>query len=164
MMSGKPVFSLTELGRVLGVSAQSMSKWSKLGGFPLPDGERWEAWPVLEWWLIHKASRAVQRGLIQRVCDAIKAPSPDFPSDEQMSESDRLDLALKEHKLNRLIGDSVSFADVKEIVGTLATEIRQACESAKAATGHDVMPMFNAAFDRFDESLQKQMAELESMN
>ena len=162
MAKQKPVVSLTVLGRVFGVSAQSMSKWSNLSGFPSADGNGWVAWPVIEWWLINKASRAVQRGLVQQVCEAMKAPSPDFPSDEQMSESDRLDLALKEHKLNRLIGDAISFADVREIVGALATEIRQACESAKAATGHDVMPMFNAAFDRFDASLQKQMAELES--
>lgn len=161
----KPVYSLTELGRVLGVSAQSMSKWSKLAGFPRAmDGDRWEAMPVVEWWLIHKAARGQQRGLLQRLCEVLKAPIPEISDESQMSESDRLDLALKEHKLNRMIGDCVSFSDIKDIVGTLATEIRQACESAKTATGHDVMPMFDAAFDRFSATLQKQIDAMESAN
>ncbi len=161
----KPVFSLSELGRFLGVSAQSMSKWSKLAGFPrAADGDRWEALPVFEWWMINKATRAQQRGLLQRLSEVLRMPSPEMAEENQISKSDRLDLELKEHKLNRMIGDCVSFADVREIVGTLATEIRQACESAKAATGHDVMPMFNAAFDRFDELIAKQIQQLESAN
>ncbi len=148
-------FSLSELGRVIGVSAQSMSKYAKLGGFPRStDGDRWEAMPVALWWLQHRAKVKLQREVHSGLSAAlgIAGDGATLPAD-QMSQSDQLDLQLKAHKVSRAIGDTVSFSDIRNIVGELASEIRQACASVNAATGRDVLPLFEEAFDRFEASL-----------
>jgi len=148
-------FSLSELGRFIGVSAQSMSKYAKLGGFPrATDGDRWAAMPVVVWWLQHRAKVRLQREVHSGLSAALGIGGDEStPAAELMSESDRLDLQLKSHKVARAIGDCVSFEAIRDVVTLLATDIRQACDSVNAATGRDVLPLFDEAFDRFEQSL-----------
>lgn len=150
-------FSLSELGRVIGVSAQSMSKYAKLGGFPrATDGDRREAMPVIVWWLQHRAKVKLQRELHTGLSSVLGiAGDGETPAADLMSPGDQLDLQLKAHKVARAIGDCVSFTDIRAIVGELASEIRLACASVNVATGRDVLPLFEEAFDKFEESLNQ---------
>lgn len=150
-------YSLTEIGRMLGVSAQTMSKYSKQPGFPpaSDDGKR-EAMPAIEWWFLHRAPKKMQRQLHAELRASLGLSADgSTPVEPQMSESDRLDLALKSHKVSRAIGDCVSFADIRGIVGNLATNIRQACDGVNTATGRDMLPLFDEAFDEFERSLDE---------
>lgn len=150
----KATYSLSELSRIIGVSPQALTKWRRLAGFPeATDGEKREALPVVLWWLEQRASSKIQRDVHSRLAAAIGIAEDGTSAADQMSESDRLDLMLKAHKVAKAVGDSVSFADIRAIVAELATEIRQACAGVNAATGRDVLPLFDEAFDRFEQSL-----------
>ncbi len=154
--AAKSAFSLTEIGRMIGVSAQSMSKYSKLQGFPAADAKtgKYEAMPVIEWWFCHRAPKKMRQQLHAELLASLGlSPDGTAPAAEQMSESDRLDLQLKSHKVAKAVGDCVSFADIRAIVGNLATSIRTACAGVNAATGRDVIPLFDEAFDEFEKSL-----------
>lgn len=142
-------YSQAELARMLGVSAQAVSKYSKEPGFPRADrdGLR-EAVPVFQWWIVNRAPKAIRNEVAGQLGLEVQNEPEDLSS-----ESEKLDLRLKAHKVSKAIGDVVSFSDVRGIIGDLAREIRQACEKVNAATGRDVLPMFEEAFNRFEESL-----------
>lgn len=153
----KFAFSLTEIGRMVGVSANAMATYAKMSGFPEADenGKR-PSMPCIAWWLTHKAPEKLQRQLHGELSDSLGiANDGSVAAADNMSESDRLDLQLKAHKVAKAVGDAVSFADIRGIVGTLAANIRQACAGVNAATGRDVLPLFDQAFDEFEASLDE---------
>jgi len=76
---------------------------------------------------------------------------------DDMSESDRLDLQLKAHKVARAVGDCVSFTDIRGIVSKMAANIRQACAGVNAVCGRDVLPLFDEAFDAFEAELDQEI-------
>lgn len=157
--NAKSAFSLTEIGRMIGVSAQSMSKYSKLQGFPAADkfGKR-EAMPVIQWWFLNRAPKKLQRQLHGELRASLGLTDDgSVPVSDDMSESDRLDLQLKAHKVSRAIGDCVSFTDIRGIVSKMAANIRQACAGVNAACGRDVLPLFDEAFDEFESLLDAEI-------
>ena len=154
-----PTFSLTEIGRMLGISAQSMSKYSKEPGFPpeTKDGKR-EAMPCIQWWFEHRAPKKLQRELHADLRKSLGLSDDGTATvSDELSESDRLDLQLKSHKVARAIGDCVSFTDIRGIVSKMAANIRQACAGVNAATGRDVLPLFDEAFDEFEAELDQEI-------
>ncbi|MFO0979674.1 MAG: hypothetical protein U0996_24965 [Planctomycetaceae bacterium] len=100
------------------------------------------------WWLVHRAPKTIRNEVAGQLGIEIRSDPEDLSI-----ESERLDLRLKAHKVSKAIGDAVSFADIRSIIGDLAREIRQACDKVNAATGRDVLPLFDRAFSSFEESL-----------
>lgn len=96
--AAKFTFSLSEIGRMIGVSPQSMSVYSRLRDFPEASdksGKR-EAMPVIQWWFLNRAPKKLQRELHAdlRASLGLTDDGTATVSDE-LSESDRLDLQLK---------------------------------------------------------------------
>ena len=158
--AAKSVFSLTEIGRMIGVSAQSMSKYSRLQGFPAAcdkSGKR-EAMPVIQWWFLNRAPKRLQRQLHSELRASLGLSDDGTATvSDEMSASDRLDLALKAHKVARAVGDCVSFADIRAIVSKMAANIRQACAGVNSACGRDVLPLFDEAFNEFEAELDDEI-------
>lgn len=147
----------SEFGRLVGVSSQTASKYARLPGFPDPDqNDKIEAFAAICWWVVHKAPRPIQRELHSQLGVALGIAT-EVPEDRPLSiaeETERLDLQLKAHKVLRAVGEAVLFSDIRGIVGRLASAIREACQQVNAASGRDVLPLFEAAFDQFEEELK----------
>lgn len=158
--AAKSAFSLTEISRMLGLSAQTLSKYSKQHGFPeaFDKSGKYEALPVIEWWFCNRAPKKIRRQFHADLRASLGLTDDgSVPVSDEMTESDRLDLALKAHKVARAVGDCVSFTDIRGIVSKMAANIRQACAGVNAATGRDVLPLFDEAFDEFEAELDQEI-------
>ena len=148
-------YSLTELGRIVGVSAQAMSKYAKMTGFPGPTADgRWVALPVIRWWLANRAALQTRKSVYTELRDSLGITTEDS-APPTMTEMESIELSLKAHKLALAVGDCVRYEDIRHFVTQLANEIRSACESVLTATGRDQLPLFEAAFERFFTSLDE---------
>lgn len=153
--TAQTAYSLSELGRIVGVSAQAMSKYSKMTGFPEPTSEnRWVAIPVIRWWLANRATLPMRKIVYAELRESLGIKTEDS-APETMTEMEAIELKLKAHKLALAVGDCVRYEDIRHFVTQLANEIRGACESVLTATGRDQLPLFEAAFERFFVSLDE---------
>ncbi len=152
--------SRNELARFIGCSGQTISKYARQPGFPQPDGaDKLDAVECIAWWLTQKAPRAKQRELYGKLSGVLGIETNGEAEAEKPAsiaeEHERLDLQLKAHKVSKAIGDCVAFADIRSIVGKLASGIREACGQVNDISGRDVLPLFEAAFSRFEAELDE---------
>lgn len=162
--NAKSAFSLTEISRMVGLSAQTLSKYSKQQGFPAASDKsgKYEALPVIQWWFLNRAPKKLQRELHADLRASLGLTDDGAATvSDDMSESDRLDLQLKAHKVSKAVGDCVSFTDIRGIVSKMAANIRQACAGVNAACGRDVLPLFDEAFDEFEAELDQEIAAIQ---
>lgn len=144
-------FTPGELAAIFGVHKNTVvSKWQHCDGFPKANADgRLQGIAVARWWLQHKAPKS-QRAVPAEEWSVIEAQrSLDH-------EAKRLDLRLKSHKVAMAIGGDVRFDDIRDIVSGLQGDIREACQKIYTFTGQDVGPLFDEAFELFDQRLNSE--------